>query len=209
MYQYTTPVSKVDTLSAGQNVLLCQGALWKARCYILFGAISVHSSHSVTNIRFSIILGRAVTQAVSRRSLTAEARVRAQVSAWGLCIGQSGTGAGFAPSCSVFPCHHHSTVTLHINISPGGWWPQFGDIYMNNNILVFFHLSGSKWRFPLTIYYWRFVWIYLPINVILHDLMALLRNIWRRVQTMKIILKVRNCPSAVVFSTCCVASLIP
>jgi hypothetical protein len=40
-----------------------------------------------------------------RRPLTAEARV-------GLCGiygGQSGTGTGFSPSTSVFPCEFHST----------------------------------------------------------------------------------------------------
>jgi hypothetical protein len=54
-------------------------------------------------------LGHAMAQAVSRQPLTAEARVRSQVSPYGICGGQSGTGAGFSPSTSVFPCQLHST----------------------------------------------------------------------------------------------------
>jgi hypothetical protein len=36
-----------------------------------------------------------MAQAVSRRPLTTEARVRAQVNPCGICDGQSGTGTGF------------------------------------------------------------------------------------------------------------------
>jgi hypothetical protein len=52
---------------------------------------------------------RAMAQAVSRRPLTAEDRVRSQVGPCGICGGQSGTGIGFSPSTSVFPCQFHST----------------------------------------------------------------------------------------------------
>jgi hypothetical protein len=50
-----------------------------------------------------------MAQAVSRRPLTAEARVRFRVSPCGICGGQSGTGTGFPPSTSVFPCQFHTT----------------------------------------------------------------------------------------------------
>jgi hypothetical protein len=50
-----------------------------------------------------------MAQEVSRRPLTAEARVRSRVSPRGICGGQSGTGTRFSPSTSVFPCQFHST----------------------------------------------------------------------------------------------------
>jgi hypothetical protein len=50
-----------------------------------------------------------MAQAVSRRPLTADARVRSRVSTCGICGGQSGTGTGFSPSTSIFPCQIHST----------------------------------------------------------------------------------------------------
>jgi hypothetical protein len=50
-----------------------------------------------------------MAQAVSRRPPTAEARVRSRVCPCGICVGQSGTGTGFSPSTSVFPCQFYST----------------------------------------------------------------------------------------------------
>jgi hypothetical protein len=52
--------------------------------------------------------GRAIAQVVSRRPLTAEARVRAPVNPCGICGGQSGTGTGFSPSSTIFPCQYIS-----------------------------------------------------------------------------------------------------
>jgi hypothetical protein len=49
-----------------------------------------------------------MAQVVSRQPLTAEARVRARVNVCGICGGQSGTGTGFSPSSSVFPCQYTS-----------------------------------------------------------------------------------------------------
>jgi hypothetical protein len=44
-----------------------------------------------------------MAQAVSRRPLTAEARVRDQDSPCGICGGQSGTGIGFSPVNIISP----------------------------------------------------------------------------------------------------------
>jgi hypothetical protein len=57
-----------------------------------------------------------MAQVVSRRHLTAEARVRVRVNPCGICGGQSCTGKGFSPSSSVFPCQYHSTVALQTHI---------------------------------------------------------------------------------------------
>jgi hypothetical protein len=61
-------------------------------------------------------MGRAMAQAVSRRPLTTEARVRARVIPCWICGGQSVTGTGLSPSSSVFHCQYHSTVALHSHI---------------------------------------------------------------------------------------------
>ena len=50
-----------------------------------------------------------MAQAVGRRPPTAEAWVRPRLSPCGICGGQSGTGTGFSPGTSVFPCQFHYT----------------------------------------------------------------------------------------------------
>jgi hypothetical protein len=53
--------------------------------------------------------GCVMAQAVSSWPLTAEARVRSRVGPCGICGEQSGTGTGFSPSTSIFPCQFLST----------------------------------------------------------------------------------------------------
>jgi hypothetical protein len=55
-----------------------------------------------------------MAQAVSRRPLTAEARVRSWVSPCGISGGQSGTGTGFSPEYFSFPLSisfHRCSIT--------------------------------------------------------------------------------------------------
>jgi hypothetical protein len=69
--------------------------------------INKHNNNIFKELRLG--KGRAMAQAVSRRSPAAETRVRSRVSLCGICGGQSGTGTGFSPSSSVFPCQFLST----------------------------------------------------------------------------------------------------
>jgi hypothetical protein len=61
-------------------------------------------------------MGRAVAQAVSRRPLTAEARVRSRVVPCGICGGRSVTGTGFSPSSTGPPLKWKSRKILIIII---------------------------------------------------------------------------------------------
>jgi hypothetical protein len=55
-----------------------------------------------------------MTQGVSRRPLTAEARVRSPVGPRGICGGQSGTGTGFSRVLRFSPVNFIPSV-LHYN----------------------------------------------------------------------------------------------
>jgi hypothetical protein len=61
----------------------------------------------------SLNIGRAMAQAVSRRPLTAEARVRSRVTPCGICGGQSGTGTGFSPRVLRFSPVNFVPPVLH------------------------------------------------------------------------------------------------
>jgi hypothetical protein len=75
--------------------------------------------HSFSRRGSKIVGGRAMAQVVSRRPLTAKARVCARVNPCGICGGQSGTGTGFSPSSSVFPCQYTIPPSLSKLISSG------------------------------------------------------------------------------------------
>jgi hypothetical protein len=66
-------------------------------CTLLWRTVTLDlcSHHKSSERKQPLMLGRAISQAVSHRLLTAAARVRTQVGSCGICGGQSGTGAGF------------------------------------------------------------------------------------------------------------------
>jgi hypothetical protein len=64
-----------------------------------------------------LVKGRIMAQAVSRWPLIAEAQIRVRVNACGISGGQRGTETDFSPSFSVYHCHYHSTMALHVHIS--------------------------------------------------------------------------------------------
>jgi hypothetical protein len=70
-----------------------------------------------------------MAQVVSRRPLTAEARVRARVNPCEICGGQSGIGTGFSPSSSVFPCQYIVTCVRF------PWQLDVGALSRNNGIV--------------------------------------------------------------------------
>jgi hypothetical protein len=61
----------------------------------------------------------AMAEEVSRRPVTAEARVRALVNPCRICGGQSGIGTGFLRVLQ-FLCQYYSTVALDIHLSSRG-----------------------------------------------------------------------------------------
>jgi hypothetical protein len=64
----------------------------------------------VTSFKAINTKGYAMAEAISRRPLTAEARIRSRVSPCVICGGQIGTGTGSSPRTSGFPCQFHSTA---------------------------------------------------------------------------------------------------
>jgi hypothetical protein len=68
-----------------------------------------------------------MAQAISRRPPNKEARVRDRVCSCVILGGQSGTGADFSQSSSVFPCQYHSTVALRTSSS------LFNDPFFSNS----------------------------------------------------------------------------
>jgi hypothetical protein len=83
--------------------------------------------------KLTLRLGRAMAQAVSRRSLIAEARVRARAihSMWDLWWRECYWRV-FSSSCSAFPSvsfHWRSMPISHLGGEQQAcWWPQFADV---------------------------------------------------------------------------------
>jgi hypothetical protein len=67
------------------------------------------------------VLGSAMAQAVSRRTLTAKAWVHTRINPCGIYGEQSDTGTGFSPSSLILPCQYHSTVAVHTRVSSRRW----------------------------------------------------------------------------------------
>ena len=65
-----------------------------------------------------------MAQAVSRRLITSESRGQFQASRCEIFGGQSGTGTGFTPSTSVFPCLYHSTGANKIKVNQSHYRPE-------------------------------------------------------------------------------------
>jgi hypothetical protein len=57
-----------------------------------------------------------MAQAFSRQPPTAEAQVQSRASPCEICVGQSGTGAGFPPSTLIFLCRYQSSIPIFVLI---------------------------------------------------------------------------------------------
>jgi hypothetical protein len=100
-----------DMYYCAQHLKSCYVSKGVLRMVIISFLFLFSNFHSVTIYR-----GCVMAQAVSRRPLTMEAWVCAQVNKCGICGGQSGIGTGFSLSSSVFPRQYHSTITLQTHI---------------------------------------------------------------------------------------------
>jgi hypothetical protein len=84
-------------------------------CMIIFqsSVLKLGAAPSIGVVKLLSRTNILITQAVSRRLLTAEADVRALVDSCGIYGGQSGNGTCFSPSCLILPCQYHSAVSLN------------------------------------------------------------------------------------------------
>jgi hypothetical protein len=115
--------------------------------------------------------------AVSRRPVTAEARVRFQVSIREVCGGQSGTGTGFSPSTWIFPFQYHSTNGPYSssctgccyqkdkratpgNVPKGHDFSENGERWIEHNFQFFILQRISKQDIAVII--WRYTFRYKP-----------------------------------------------
>jgi hypothetical protein len=105
---------------------LTHGAEPFLRCKLYYYHAFLNTGRSQRSIETA--QGRVISQAVSRRFLTAAPRVRAQVKSCGICGGQSGTGAAFLRVFQ-FPLPNLIPLTApHSSPIFRGWynWPVSG-----------------------------------------------------------------------------------
>jgi hypothetical protein len=106
-----------------------------------------------------IHLGRAMAQAVGRRTLTEEAQVRYQGILCDISGAKSGTVTSFSPSTSFFPpCHCHSTISplifIYMLLLPDGKWTSMGTFNKADFASVYCSLSPLDFlqrKIPCTI----------------------------------------------------------
>ena len=110
------------------NVFMCFVWIWEQTAIIslysidwlvfitetkcVYCAVQTGSSY-VIRVNFPTPKCCAIAQAVNRRPLIADARVRSQASPCEICGRQSGTVTSFSPSTSVFLSQYHSTHAPH------------------------------------------------------------------------------------------------
>jgi hypothetical protein len=92
----------------------CRHTLWMLHFFLdLFTLILLWKAFIRGLIQDSFVLGLAVAQTFSRRSLVAEVQVRFQANPCGICRGQSWTGIHSSQISSTFPCQYYSTITSY------------------------------------------------------------------------------------------------
>lgn len=88
-----------------QRLVLSYTAFSDFFCEKMCFLCGMNSVFKCNSGQFSSLNGHTMTYTVSRRPVTAETWVLWQESPYEICGGESGTGTGFTPSTSAFPCH--------------------------------------------------------------------------------------------------------
>jgi hypothetical protein len=90
------------------QIILLPSSGWSF-CFT-FDSFRVQFSARIPSTLTEALLRLSASPRQNARPLTAEARVRSQAGSRGICGGKIGTGSGFCPSASVFPCQYHCTI---------------------------------------------------------------------------------------------------
>jgi len=99
-----------------------------------------------------------MAQAIIRRHLTANSRVRARFSPCGIFGRQSGTGTRYSPSSLVLPCQYPPWLSILKNhLGNEQWWPQFRDVVSPHWHEQHCHFIGS-WEWTSLPWYHRPIW---------------------------------------------------